>query len=80
MIGAVEIRCMTVDRFPADHFDLTVSAVFRELIALIVRFNFRAINIRSTFDSSNAISCASSSGVHGRPVGRGPNLISPSSP
>jgi len=48
---------------------------FLELIALTDRFNLRAIKIRSIFASSNARSCASSSGVHGWPVGRGPILM-----
>src|SRR5258706_8477158 len=45
-----------------------------------VRFSFRAINGLSMSDASNAKSCASSAGVHGRPLGRGPSfiLLSPS--
>jgi hypothetical protein len=44
-------------------------------MAPTVRFSFRAIKGLSIFDSSNAKSCASSSGVHGRLMGRGPSLI-----
>jgi len=47
-------------------------------IADTVRFNFRAIDGLSIFESSSARSCASSAGVHRRPVGRGPIIISPS--
>jgi hypothetical protein len=47
------------------HFALRLSTTFRELIALSDRFSFRAISVRSIFDSSNARSIASSSGVHG---------------
>ena len=45
-----------------------------------VRFNFRAIKTLSIFESNSAKSCASSAGVHGRPLGRGPSfiLLSPS--
>ena len=45
-----------------------------------VRFNFRAIRALSIFESNSANSCASSAGVHGRPLGRGPSfiLLSPS--
>src|SRR5258708_20940651 len=45
-----------------------------------VRFNFRAIKALSIFESNSANSCASSAGVHGRPLGRGPSfiLLSPS--
>src|SRR4029453_269748 len=39
------------------------------------RFSFRAIDSLSRPDASNAKSCASSAGVHGRPVGRGPSFI-----
>src|SRR5213078_1440865 len=39
------------------------------------RFSFRAIDGLSRPDASNAKSCASSAGVHGRPVGRGPSFI-----
>jgi hypothetical protein len=45
-------------------------------MATTVRFSFRAIKGLSIFDSSNAKSCASSSGVHGRLMGRGPRFIS----
>jgi hypothetical protein len=48
----------------------------RLAIADTVRFNFRAIEALSIFESSNARSCASSAGVHGWPAGRGPSLIS----
>jgi hypothetical protein len=48
----------------------------RLLMAVTVRFSFRAIKSLSIFDSSNAKSCASSWGVHGRPLGRGPSFIS----
>src|SRR6266436_6254724 len=46
------------------------------------RFSFRAIDGLSRPDASNVKSCASSAGVHGRPVGRGPSFIwlSPSAP
>src|SRR5258706_3142648 len=43
------------------------------------RFSFRAIDGLSRPDASNVKSCASSAGVHGRPVGRGPSFISASS-
>src|SRR5258707_15774099 len=39
------------------------------------RFSFRAIDGLSRPDASNVKSCASSAGVHGRPVGRGPRFI-----
>src|SRR5258706_12415057 len=39
------------------------------------RFSFRAIDGLSRPDASNVKSCASSAGVHGRPVGRGPSFI-----
>jgi hypothetical protein len=48
----------------------------RLLMAVTVRFSFRAIKSLSIFDSGNAKSCASSWGVHGRPLGRGPSFIS----
>jgi hypothetical protein len=50
----------------------------RLAIADTVRFNFRAIEGLSIFESSSARSCASSAGVHGRLAGRGPSFISPS--
>jgi hypothetical protein len=45
------------------------------VMAATVRFNFWAIKGLSIFDSSNAKSCASSSGVHRRLMGRGHRLI-----
>src|SRR6476646_3506355 len=39
------------------------------------RFSFRAIDGLSRPDASNVKSCASSAGVQGRPVGRGPSFI-----
>jgi hypothetical protein len=47
----------------------------RVRMANTVRFNFRAIKALSIFKSSNAKSCASSGGVHGRLAGRGPSFI-----
>src|SRR5258705_11867716 len=46
------------------------------------RFSFRAIEGLCRPDASKVKSCASSAGVHGRPVGRGPSfiLLSPSAP
>src|SRR5258708_38825706 len=56
--------------------------LFRLVMACTDRFSFRAIDGLSRPDASNAKSCASSAGVHGRPVGRGPSFIwlSPSAP
>ena len=50
----------------------------RLAIADTVRFNFRAIEGLSIFDSSSARSCASSAGIHGWLAGRGPRFILPS--
>jgi hypothetical protein len=47
----------------------------RLAIADTVRFNFRAIEGLSIFESISARSCASSAGIHGRPAGRGPCFI-----
>jgi hypothetical protein len=58
------------------HFVLSLRTFSRVVMAMTVRFSFRAIKGLSIFDSSNAKSCASSWGVHGRPMGRGPSLIS----
>jgi hypothetical protein len=57
------------------HFVLSLRTFSRVVIATTVRFSFRAIKGLSIFDSSNAKSRASSSGVHGRPLGRGPSFI-----
>src|SRR5258705_13317588 len=56
--------------------------LFRLVMACTDRFSFRAIDGLSRPDASNVKSCASSAGVHGRPVGRGPSFIwlSPSAP
>jgi len=73
--AGIRAKIETCWRRPAGHPTLAFTSLFfRELIALTVRFNFRATKIRSIFDSNNARSCASSTGVHGRPVGRGPVL------
>jgi hypothetical protein len=58
------------------HFILPLRTIRRMVVALTVRFSFRAIEGLSIFDSSSAKSCASSAGVHGRPLGRGPSFIS----
>jgi hypothetical protein len=60
------------------HFVLALRALIRALMAMTVHFSFRAIKGLSIFDSSNAKSCASSAGVHGRPLGRGPSFIAAS--
>src|SRR6266404_4794016 len=49
--------------------------LFRLVMACTDRFSFRAIDGLSRPDASNVKSCASSAGVHGRPVGRGPSFI-----
>src|SRR6266478_8197932 len=56
--------------------------LFRLAMACTDLFSFRAIDGMSRPDASNVKSCASSAGVHGRPVGRGPSfiLLSPSAP
>jgi hypothetical protein len=56
------------------HFVLPLRTIRRAVIAMTVRFSFRAIKI-SIFEFSSAKSCASSSSVHGRPLGRGPSFI-----
>jgi hypothetical protein len=48
------------------HFVLSLRTTRRVVMAPTVRFSFRAIKALSIFDSSNAKSCASSAGVHGR--------------
>jgi hypothetical protein len=60
------------------YFVLALRILNRVLTAITVRFSFSAIEGLSIFVSSNARSCASSSGVHGRPLGRGPVFICPS--
>jgi hypothetical protein len=57
------------------HFVLAFRVLFRVCMAETVRFSFRAIKTLSVFESSNAKSCASSSGVHSRPLGRGPVIL-----
>jgi hypothetical protein len=57
------------------HFVLAVRVFTRVCMAETVRFNFLAIEGLSILESSNAKSCASSSGVHSRPLGRGPVFI-----
>jgi hypothetical protein len=52
----------------------------RLAIADTVRFNFRAIEGLSIFESSSARSCESSAGVHGWLAGRGPRFILLSAP
>jgi|BarGraIncu00222A_1022003.scaffolds.fasta_scaffold30852_3 hypothetical protein len=58
------------------HFVLPLRTFSRVFMATTVLFSLRAIEDLSIFDSSNAKSCASSGGVHGRPLGRGPSFIS----
>jgi hypothetical protein len=58
------------------HFPFALRTIRRMVMAATVRFSFWAIKGLSIFDSSNAKSCASSSGVHRRLMGRGPRLIS----
>jgi len=57
------------------HFVLALRMVTRACMAETVRFNFRAIEGLSILEFSNKRSFASSSGVHSRPLGRGPVFI-----
>jgi hypothetical protein len=61
------------------HFVFALRTDSRRLLrAITVRFSFLAIKFLSVFGFSNVRSCASSSGVQGRPRGRGPSFISSS--
>jgi hypothetical protein len=62
------------------HFVLPLRTFSRVVMAMMVRFSFRAIEAVSIFEFSSAKSCASCSGVHGRPLGRGPSFISALNP
>jgi hypothetical protein len=57
------------------HFVLPLRTFSRVVMAMMVRFSFRAIEAVSIFEFSSAKSCASSAGVHGRPLGLGPSFI-----
>jgi hypothetical protein len=60
-----------------DHsFPFALRTFSRVVMATTVRFSFRAIEGLSIFEFSRAKSCASSAGVHGRPLGCGPSFIS----
>jgi hypothetical protein len=48
------------------HFVLPLRTFSRVVMAMMVRFSFRAIEAVSIFEFSSAKSCASSAGVHGR--------------
>ena len=67
-------KIMTYKAVVLDYFAFALRTTRRVVMAPTVRFSFRAIKALSIFDSSNAKSCPSSSGVHGRPLGRGPSL------
>jgi hypothetical protein len=62
----------------SDHsFPFALRTFSRVVMAIMVRFSFRAIEGLSIFEFSSAKSCASSAGVHGRPLGAGPASFRP---
>src|SRR5438445_13258018 len=79
-LAASKARALRIGQLLCSYFPFAFSpsSTSRPLF----RWLFRLVDGLSRPDASNAKSCASSAGDHGRPVGRGPSFIwlSPSAP